>query len=70
MGNFGEVAVRATRLLISVEVSEPRQAWLPAAKAVFSKPSMIAKACPRNAYLRLCQDGLAQHLLSSMRAEH
>jgi hypothetical protein len=61
MGKFGEVAIEATCLLNSAEVSDPREAWHSAAQALLSySTSMMRKHCPRNAYLGLCEVGLVK----------
>jgi hypothetical protein len=61
MGKFGEVAVKATCLLISKEVSDPPEAWDSAARTLLSySTSMMRKHCPRSAYLGLCEEGLVK----------
>lgn len=61
MGKFGKVAIEATRLLSSAEVSDPREAWRSAAQDLLShSTSMMRKNCPRNAYLGLCEAGLVK----------
>lgn len=57
---FGEVAVKATRLLNSATISDPRQAWRSAAQALGCSPSMTVKGCPRSAFLGLCEEGLVK----------
>lgn len=60
MCNFGEVAFQATQLLSSAYIINPRKAWQAAAEACGCSPSMIAKGCPRSAYLGLCEAGLVK----------
>jgi hypothetical protein len=61
MGQFGKVAVKATCLLISKEVSDPRKACDSAVRTVLSySTSMMRKHCPRSAYLGLCEEGLVK----------
>ncbi|HEY2875779.1 MAG TPA: hypothetical protein VGJ56_27930 [Reyranella sp.] len=61
MDKFGKVAIKATRLLISGIVSDPREAWHSAAEALLSySTSTMRKHCPRSAYLGLCEEGLVK----------
>jgi hypothetical protein len=60
MCRFGEVAVKATCLLISEKVSDPPEAWHSAAQALGCSQSMAVKSCPRSAYLGLCEEGLVK----------
>ena len=61
MGKFGQVAVKATYLLNSAKVSDPREAWDSATRTLLSySTSMMRKHCPRSAYLGLCEEGLVK----------
>lgn len=58
---FGDVAIKATRLLSLAELSDPREAWRLAVRCILShSPSMMRKGCPRSAYLGLCEAGLVK----------
>ena len=57
-GNYGKVAIGATRHIQQVG-GEPEDIWYKIAKEIFKeKTASIEKDCPRNAYLGLCEDGL------------
>lgn len=56
---YGEVAVDATRYVRETQNLDPKNAWKRAAEEVFDAESSSAKkACPRNAYLGLCEEGM------------
>ncbi|MFX0203772.1 MAG: DUF6979 family protein [Candidatus Hodarchaeota archaeon] len=61
MGNYGRVAIDAVALLMSGDVKDLRAAWKQAAVRVF--PTQLAsrkKACPMDAFLGLCDEGLVK----------
>lgn len=61
MGRYGETALRAIRLLLDNGVATPEEAWEKAAAEVFPQsPSSQEKACPKGAFLGLCEEGLVR----------
>ncbi len=59
MGKYGTVAVSATELLRRTRGTLPQGAWRTAAGEVFpGKEPAQKKACPRGAFLGLCEEGL------------
>lgn len=55
---FGDVAVRAARLLRERARIAPREAWEQAARRVYLDcETSPAKGCPRDAFLSLCELG-------------
>lgn len=59
MGKYGDVALRATKMLGGGETRQPREAWNAAAREAFpGKLPAQRKGCPRSAYLGLCEEGL------------
>lgn len=58
MGKYGDVARRAATLIESRPSLTPRDAWNEAAAEVFPESrSARLKACPRDAFLGLCEMG-------------
>ena len=57
MGIYGEAAVRATRYVTSGAVLCPRTGWDRAIAELSNSDSSRKKACPRNAFLGLCEAG-------------
>jgi hypothetical protein len=58
MGKYGEAALRATELLRS-RPGSAEEAWGAVVEEVFAEaPAGRQKACPREAFLGLCQAGL------------
>jgi hypothetical protein len=61
MGKYGDAAVEAVRLHQRGLSPSPRDAWESATADVFGKgTSSQQKACPRDTFLSLCQEGLVQ----------
>ena len=59
MNKYGKVAVRAVRLFTDNLAKSPNEAWLKAANEIFGAATPSAKkACPQNAFLGLCEEGL------------
>jgi hypothetical protein len=59
MRTYGDVAVRATELFRNTVRASPREAWDAAAGEAFpTSASRQRKACPRGAFLGLCEEGL------------
>ncbi|WP_420042219.1 DUF6979 family protein [Anaeromyxobacter dehalogenans] len=59
MGKYGNAALRATELVSNRTCRAPSDAWSIAIKELFpSSPSSQKKACPKGAYLGLCEEGL------------
>lgn len=61
MRKYGKCAEIAARLINNKEVSDPITAWDKAALEVFpeSESSRI-KACPKNTFLGLCEEGIVK----------
>jgi hypothetical protein len=58
MQEYGKVAIQATELS-RLGGFQPRAAWDRAIQTVFpDSTSLQDKACPRDAYLGLCENGL------------
>lgn len=57
MGQYGEVAKMAARLLSDRTFTQPDEAWGEAAGRLLLTPSSRAKACPRTTFLGLCASG-------------
>jgi hypothetical protein len=61
MNKYGEVAVRAVHLFKDEKAESPRAAWSMAAADIFGEgTSSQEKACPQNAFLGLCEEGLVK----------
>lgn len=60
MGQYGDVAVRATTLLLEGKAQRPERAWSRAASELITSTSSKDKACPRNTFLGLCSLGLVR----------
>ena len=59
MGKYGAVAVRAAVLVREGECASAGDAWIRAAREAFpGKEPSQRKACPKGAFLGLCEDGL------------
>ena len=59
MNNFGLAAIRAVKLYRSRRMKSPRQAWEKVTAEIFGRStSSQVKACPRDAFLGLCEEGL------------
>lgn len=59
MGKYGDVALRATRMLGAGEARLPLESWSVAAREAFpGKLPAQRKGCPRSAFLGLCEEGL------------
>ena len=59
VNKYGEVALRATELLRAAAYKSAREAWQAAAREVFpAQRASQMKACPRSAFLGLCEEGL------------
>jgi hypothetical protein len=59
MGMYGQVAIVATGLFRRGEAESPREAWEKAVALAYPESSSLQeKACPRDAYLGLCEEGL------------
>jgi hypothetical protein len=56
MGKYGEVSVKATCLLVSAKVTDPREAWDSAERTIFT----YSKHCPRSAYVGLCEERMVK----------
>jgi hypothetical protein len=57
MGIYGEAAIRATEYVTSGVVPCPRAGWDRAIAELSKSDSCRKKACPRNAFLGLCEAG-------------
>ena len=57
MGQYGEVAVEAVRLIIEKKIP-PLRAWNSASVNIVASAMSIKKGCPRKAFLGLCGAGL------------
>lgn len=57
MGQYGEVAVEAVRLIVEEMVS-PLRAWNLASTSIIASVTSKKKGCPRKAFLGLCGAGL------------
>lgn len=57
MGQYGEVAKAAARLLSDRTFTQPDEAWREAAGQLLRTPSSRAKTCPRTTFLGLCGSG-------------
>lgn len=58
MSRYGDVAVRAVTIVAEDNVS-PKSAWEKAVREFYpSSESSQWKACPRNTFLGLCEDGI------------
>ncbi|MDY6826617.1 MAG: hypothetical protein SVV67_05500 [Bacillota bacterium] len=59
MNKYGQSAILASQLLEQEECSSPSQAWERATEIIFREGSTSSrkKACPRNAFLGLCEGG-------------
>ncbi len=57
MGQYGEVAKMAARLLSGRTFTQPDEAWREAAGRLLLAPSSRAKVCPRTTFLGLCGTG-------------
>ncbi|KWX72142.1 hypothetical protein AMQ84_26005 [Paenibacillus riograndensis] len=55
MNKYGKAAIRATQLILSGEVSFVDEAWN---IAITENSTTKPKACPRSAFLGLCEAGL------------
>ncbi|ANA81025.1 hypothetical protein PVOR_07255 [Paenibacillus vortex V453] len=55
MNNYGKSAIRSVELIHSGEVSYTEEAWEIATREFFT---IKTKACPRSAFLGLCEAGL------------
>jgi hypothetical protein len=61
MGKYGDVALRATKLVQDGAPRSASDAWETAARAVFhGRLAAQKKGCPRSAYLGLCEEGLVR----------
>ncbi len=59
MKAFGEIAAQATELVQNGDFNSPLQAWEEAVRVAFPQShSLQNKACPRGAYLGLCEEGM------------
>ena len=59
MNNFGLAAIRAVELYRSRHMKSPRQGWKEVTAEIFGRsPSSRNKACPRDAFLGLCEEDL------------
>ncbi|OEH85585.1 hypothetical protein BHU72_01945 [Desulfuribacillus stibiiarsenatis] len=62
MNKYGEAAIKAVKVLESNKIS-PLVAWEIAVTEIFSNnASSCAKACPRNAFLALCETGIVNNI--------
>ena len=58
MNNYGKAALRAVQLYATGLYDSPEEAWLKAVSEIFGVGSSSAKkACPKNAFLGLCEEG-------------
>jgi hypothetical protein len=61
MGKYGEAAIIATRHLRTLPSTPPADAWKLAVMSIFPKStSSQNKACPKSAFLGLCEEGIVQ----------
>ncbi|MFW6030937.1 MAG: DUF6979 family protein [Halanaerobiales bacterium] len=60
MRRYGKVAIRAVKLIESIRVNSPREAWNIAAEEILHNKFAIKKSCPKNAFLGLCEEGLVK----------
>jgi hypothetical protein len=60
MGQYGEAAVSATQCFLRSERTSIRDSWDWAISQLTPSPSSRKKACPRDAYLGLCEAGLVR----------
>jgi hypothetical protein len=58
MGKYGRAAIRAAELWRLGIAQSPQEAWDLAVVEVFPTPSSQDKACPKGAFLGLCEAGL------------
>ena len=63
MNNYARAAIRAVELYKSHRMASPRQVWEEATAEIFGwgTPSQV-KACPRDAFLGLCEEGLIRSI--------
>ena len=65
MGNFGEVAVAATKLVANGNAESPKDGWMQAARRKFpNSDSSRDKGCPKCAYFGLCEERLVRDIPS------
>ncbi|NRR19755.1 DUF6979 family protein [Brevibacillus sp. MS2.2] len=65
MGRYGLVAVIAVNYLQTKEVNTPNEAWKKAISEIFEEGIwQQVKACPKNAFLGLCEEGLIKGIES------
>lgn len=61
MGKYGVTAIKAIQLLHSNVIDIPRIAWDMASKEILGDGTYAQKkACPRSAFLGLCEEGLVK----------
>lgn len=61
MNKYGQTAVDAVKMYRQRRFDSPVSAWEHVAGIIFvGKKSSIAKACPKNAFLGLCEEGLVR----------
>jgi hypothetical protein len=58
---YGQVAVKAARMLIKYPGTPPEEAWSKATKEIFfDSSSSQTKSCPKATFLGLCEEGYVQ----------
>lgn len=63
MGNYGKIAVEATRKIQAKTCLDPVEAWKKSALEIFpTKEASRNKGCPRGAFLVLCEAGLVKDI--------
>lgn len=61
MGNNGQVAILAVKLIESKQATTPQEAWEKASTEIFGAGTHgQKKGCPRGALLGLCEEGLVR----------
>jgi hypothetical protein len=61
MSKFGECAVRAIKLVLEDNISDPKEAWQIASIRLFGEgTSSQKKGCPKGAFLGMCEEGLVK----------
>ncbi len=59
MGKYGEIAIKAAKMIKKDSKLLPVDAWQSAAEEVFlDRNSLQEKSCPKSAFLGLCEEGL------------
>jgi len=67
MGSYGDAALLAVSLVSSGKTESAADAWATATKATFPRSaSLQKKACPKGAFLGLCEEGLVVDIPSGV----